>query len=195
MLAHTMLSPEDIEPGRFRPLKRSEFERLIDLDFFADEDRIELVRGVLVAMTPPSPPHASVTQRLTELLILALRDRATVRCQDAFPATDDSFVLPDVAVVARGRYFDRHPSAALLAIEVAFSSVRIDLGAKVGIYGEAGVPEYWVVNLPDDVIEVFTDPTAEGYASHRRVGRGERLRSSAFPDVEVAVDDFLPPRG
>jgi len=193
MLAHTMLSPEEIEPGQFRPLKRSEFERLIDLDCFADDDRIELVRGVLVAVTPPSPPHEYATQGLTELLILALHGRATVRCQAALPATDDSFVMPDVAVVARGKYFDRHPSAALLAIEVAFTSMKLDLGVKAGIYAEARVPEYWVVNLPEAVIEVFTEPGADGYAVHRRVGRGERLQLLAFPDVELEVDSILPP--
>ncbi len=189
-----MLTADEIAPGRFRPLLRREFDRLVELGVFAEDERIELVRGVLVAMTPPKPPHASATSELTEKLMVALAGRAKVRCQQPLAATEDSQPEPDISVVPIADYWDHHPDRAYLVVEVAYSSVRIDLGVKAGIYAEAGVAEYLVVNLADDVVEVFRDPAPDGYRDHQRVGRGEVVRVAAFPDVELAVDDVLGPR-
>jgi Uma2 family endonuclease len=189
-----MLSPDQIEPQRFRPLSRKEYDQLVELGGFDEDDRFELLRGWLVTMTPQSSPHADVTRRLDRSLNGALGDRAIVSCQFPFAATDDSEPEPDIAVVPVRDYADGHPTEAFLIIEVAYASVKIDLGVKPSVYAEAAVPEYWVVNLPDDAIEVFTDPTPDGYRGHRRAVRGERIRLLAFPDVELDVDAILPKR-
>ncbi len=194
MLHSSMLRPDEIAPRTFRPLLRREYDQLVELGVFTEEDRIELLRGLLVTVSTQKPPHAGATQDLVEMLFIGLGRRAKVRCQLPFAATEDSEPEPDVAVVPRASYREAHPSRAHLIVEVSWDSARIDLGVKTGIYAEAKVPEYWVVNLPDDAIDVFTDPTPTGYETKRRAHRGERLRLVAFPDVALSVDEILPPR-
>ncbi len=90
-----------------------------------------------------------------------------------------------------GDYKATHPSEALLAIEVADSSLRKDRSIKRDLYAASGIPEYWVVNLVDDVVEVYTDPREGRYASSRTQASGTKIPLVAFPEVEISVDDLL----
>lgn len=173
-----------------RPLRRVEYDRMVQLGMFEDE-RIELLRGVLVPMSPIGPPHSATLDRLVELLVLALHGRARVRAQNPFAALDDSEPEPDVTVVPLGDYDAGHPERALLVIEVSESSLARDRGVKLRIYAENGVPEYWVVNLVDRRIEVHTEPSKDGYGAVRHVERGESIALGAFPDVAVNVGDVV----
>ena len=157
---------------------------------FQDE-RIELLRGVLVPMSPIGPPHSGTIDLLTRLLVLALEGKATVRVQNPFAALDDSEPEPDFSVVPLGDYRTAHPERAELVIEVAKSSLRRDRGVKLHIYAENGVPEYWIVNLRDQRIEVHTDPSPEGYRTVRSVGPGETLSPTRFPDITFNVGDIV----
>jgi Uma2 family endonuclease len=94
--------------------------------------------------------------------------------------------------VAPRRYSNEHPSHADLIIEVSQSSLSIDRNIKCTIYAEAGIPEYWVVNLIDDVIEVSTAPRAGAYTTTTLHRKGSTITLVAFPDVTIAVDDILP---
>lgn len=151
-----------------RPLRRLEYDRLVDEGFFEGEP-IELLWGRLVKMGPQNSSHAAAVQYLTQLFVLAVApgELATVRIQSPFAATDDSEPEPDVAVVPFGAYRDQHPSEALLVIEVAESSLRADR-KKASIYAEAGVPEYWIVNVINDTVEVHRDPDP-GEAHYRNI--------------------------
>jgi Uma2 family endonuclease len=186
-----MLDPDEIAPERIRGLRRVEYDRLVDLGVFEDE-KIELLCGVLVEMSPQGTRHAAVGRRLTELLMFALGRRAMVGCQFPFAAGEFSEPEPDIAVTPRSDDESEHPARAFLIIEVAESSIRKDRGLKAAIYAAAGVPEYWVVDLNQNHIEIFTGPGPDGYAERRRAARGERLRLVEFPDVELAVDEILP---
>lgn len=188
----TMLDREQIAPRRIRPLRRAEYDRMVELGMFGEDERIELLRGALVKMSPQKAPHASVTRRLTKVLMRSLGDRAEVSCQFPFAATDDSEPEPDIAVVPLGDYEESHPGRAHLIIEVAWDSVAHDRDVKARIYAEARVPEYWLVNLVDDVIEVFTRPARGRYARTRIARRGDTVTVAAFPDVTLAVTDILP---
>ena len=149
---------------------------------------------MLVTASPIGKQHLYAVDKLTELLVLAMSGRARIRVQGSFAASDDSEPEPDVSVLPLGAYLDDHPKAAHLLIEVADSSLRFDRMDKLRLYAEAGVPECWIVNLVDDVIEVYRDPSGDAYAAHVDHGRGARLSLLAFPDVTLAVDDILPPR-
>jgi Uma2 family endonuclease len=173
-----------------RPLRRVEYDQLVALGAFQDE-RIELLDGVLVAMSPIGAPHASTVQRLNRLLVLALEGRAAVRCQSSFAALEFSEPEPDFAVVPPTDYDVDHPSAAFLLIEVAESSLAMDRGKKLRLYASCAIPEYWVVNLPERCIEVYTRPTPGAYAEVERYERGQSIRLVAFPDVAFAVSDVL----
>lgn len=174
----------------FRPLKREEYDRLVSAGVFEGE-RLELLLGVLVAMTPQDPRHAAVVQRLNRLLTRALGDRSDVRVQLPLAVSDVSEPEPDVAVVPRGDTDDAHPSTAHLVVEVAWSSLAKDRKLKSELYAEAEVPEYWLVDVAGKEIEVCRKPVAGRYAERAVRRRGESIRLVAYPDVEVAVADVV----
>jgi Uma2 family endonuclease len=186
-----MLGPDEIAPERIRGLRRVEYDRLVELGLFEDE-KIELLCGAIVEMSPQGTRHAAVVRRLNRLLTRALEPRAMVSPQCPFAAGDYSEPEPDIAVIPSTDDESAHPARAFLIVEVADSSIRKDRGAKAAIYAAAGVPEYWVIDLNRDVVEIFTGPGSEGYGMRRQAGRGERLRLVEFPDVELAVDEILP---
>jgi Uma2 family endonuclease len=160
------------------------------LGAFRDE-RIELIEGALVAMSPIGAPHNSAVQKLMRLLILALEGRAAVRCQSSFAALECSEPEPDFAVVPSGDYDLDHPSEAYLIIEVAESSLAFDRGKKLRLYASCAVPEYWIVNLPERCIEVYTGPSPGAYAQVARYEPGQSIGLVAFPDLSFAVADVL----
>jgi Uma2 family endonuclease len=176
---------------RLRPLRRVEYERLGEEGFFDEDDRVELLEGVIVQMSPRGTRHDGALERLNRLFVLALADRAAVRPQLAYAASDISEPEPDLAVVPRGDHDREHPSQAFLLIEVADSSLAKDRRIKTRIYAAAAVPEYWVVDVNAGTIEVRTQPTGDGYGQLRTARPGETIRLQAFPDVEIAVSDVL----
>ena len=173
-----------------RPLRRVEYDQLVKLGAFQDE-RIELIEGALVAMSPIGAPHNWVVQELNEMLVLALHGRAKVRCQCSYAALEFSEPEPDFTVVPLGGDPTDHPSEAYLIIEVAESSLAMDRGKKLRLYASCAVPEYWVVNLPERCIEVYTGPRPGAYAHVTRYERGQSIQLLAFPDVSCAVSDLL----
>lgn len=185
-----MVEADPIAFEEVRPLTRAEYHRLAEAGAFEDE-RVELLRGVLVKVSPQGEPHAQAVQRLNELLVLGLSKRAWVRPQLPFAASDVSEPEPDLSVVPRDYATDDHPAEAALVIEVAHSSLRRDQRLKAGIYAENGVPEYWIVDLRDQVIEVRSRPERGAYRERRTAERGEALTVPGFPDVEVRVDEVL----
>jgi Uma2 family endonuclease len=172
------------------PLSRAEYDALVRRGAL-DDARVELLYGRIVTMSPQGESHSYCVTELSRVLILAIGRRANVRVQMPL-AAGSSEPEPDVAVVAPGDYLDEHPTTAWLVIEVADSSLARDRG-KAKLYAAAGVTEYWLVNLADEVVEAHTSPGPEGYARVTRRARGETLRVPALADVEVRVADVLPP--
>jgi Uma2 family endonuclease len=170
--------------------------RLVDEGILGPDDRVELLEGVIVAMAPHTPEHASAITRAHDALRDAIGKRATIRVQISFIASGHSAPEPDVAVVAGSvaDYDHRHPTTALLVVEVAESSLLQDRMTKAPMYAAAAVAEYWIVNLRDGCVEVFRvpDPKRRGWGETRIARHGERLSLVAFPDVTIAVDDLLP---
>ena len=173
-----------------------QYFRLVEDGVLGPDDRVELLEGVVVAMAPHDTPHASGISRVTRALMTGIGDRAVVRVQVSFIAGLYSVPEPDAAVVP-GRiedYDDAHPRTALLVVEVADSSLKQDRLTKAMIYAAAGVPEYWIVNIPGQQVEVHRDPdpAARRYRTVTMVRRGGRIELVSFPDTSVAADDLLP---
>ena len=173
-----------------RRIRRDEYDKMVELGLFEDE-RVELLDGVIVTMSPKGAPHDSAIERLTELLVTRLAGRATVRVQSAFAASAGSQPEPDLAVVPRGDYRQAHPNEALLIIEVADSSLATDRGTKARLYAEFGVAEYWVVNVRDGIVEVHTEIVESVYTRVEPYRAGGMIRLLRFPDVEIAASDVL----
>jgi Uma2 family endonuclease len=175
---------------------RERYLALFEQGVLDPEDRVELLEGVVVAMAPSNPRHAVATALVAEALRAAVGSAAAVREQHSFDAGPHSVPEPDVAVVP-GRHTDylkSHPNRAHLVVEVAEYSLPQDRLTKLRIYAAAGVPEYWIVNLRDDVVEVHRAPDtdAPAYRQRRIARRGERLEVAALPGAAVAVADLLP---
>jgi Uma2 family endonuclease len=115
-----------------------------------------------------------------------------VRVASSLAATDDSEPEPDIAVVPRGDHHKAHPTTAYLLIEVSKTSLRKDRAVKTDVYAEAGVDEYWIVNLVDRCIEVHRSPRNGRYEQSSVHRAGDRIALVRFPDVAIAVSDVLP---
>ena len=185
-----MLDPALLAPEEIRPLSRAEYDRLVELDFFEDE-RVELLRGALVKMSPQGAPHANAPARLMKRLILGLGDRAQVRAHSPLALGDWSEPEPDIAVVLPGDYSRAHPETALLVVEAADSSLRKDRRIKAELYAEHSIPEYWIINLVEGAVEVHTLPVGGRYTRVETFGPGDSLCMNAFPDLRVEVSELF----
>jgi Uma2 family endonuclease len=176
-------------PERVRPLRRREYQALVDRGMFADE-RVELLRGVLVEMSPQGEPHSRITAWLAHSFAGALDiARYDVRSHSGFAASVDSMPEPDVSVSLRTPG-GGHPAKALLLVEVAETSLAKDRSIKTEIYAQAGVPEYWIVNVRKRTIEVLTRPSRGEY--RRVVTRtvGDILRPTRVRGITITVADI-----
>jgi Uma2 family endonuclease len=167
-------------------IDRRAWRALIDAGAFAGR-RAELIRGVIVQMSPQNPPHARVIQNLTRALFEALGRRADVRCQLPVVAADESEPEPDLAVVPMETASGDHPRVVHLVVEVADSTLRFDRAAKRPLYAESGFPEYWIVDVERRQIEVYRHPEGQSYATCSVVDADSEATIAAFPDVRVAV--------
>jgi Uma2 family endonuclease len=193
-----MARPAPADRSSVRRVTAARYFDLVREGAIRSDDRVELLEGVIVAMSPRNPRHAAGVQWATEALFRAVGSRAVVRVQLPLVAGRHSVPEPDVAVVpgSRSDYVDAHPATALLVVEVADVTLIQDRLTKAAIYAAAGVPEYWLVNLRDDHVEVFRSPAvaAGRYEEKTVVRRGDRLGIAALGGVNVVVDDLLPSR-
>jgi hypothetical protein len=170
----------------------SEYERLGAAGVLGEYDRVELIEGDIVEMTPIGPRHAWVVDLLSGILRERLGTRAHVRCQNPVRLGADTEPQPDVVVCRAVEYRDRHPVPAdvHLVVEVSDTSLFSDR-TKMLAYARAGISETWIVDLDSDVVDIHRDPTPEGFRTISRVRHGDRIALAAFADVQIAVDDFL----
>lgn len=182
------------------PLERyrftvDEYHRLAETGILGEEDRVELIDGEIVMMTPMGSRHAACLARLTQLLVELADGAAIVRVQSPVELDGRSEPEPDLAL-ARPRadfYTSGHPRPAdlLLVVEVADSSLGYDRDVKLPLYGTAGVPELWIVDLGRGCVDAYRGPFAGGYAERRTYRRGERVEAVGIA-LGVPVDDVLP---
>jgi Uma2 family endonuclease len=189
-----MIDPALLSSERLRPLRRREYDRLVELGYFEDE-KIELLHGMLVAMSPQGAGHAHAVSKLFTLFVRGLGERAGVRSQAPLGASDDSEPEPDLAVVPNQDYSHDHPTHAMLVVEVAESSLSKDRRLKAALYARAQVPEYWIVNLTDRRVEVHHDPRGDRYPSVVTHGDGDVIHPACFADLRISIAEVLPKLG
>ncbi len=180
---------------------RLQYERLVDRAVFQLGDRVELVGGQLVVREPQGSPHAVAVRLAEDVMRAAFGPGWEVRAQMPVALDDESEPEPDVAVCA-GRprdYLAGHPSQPVLLVEVAEASLAFDREHKGSLYARAQVPDYWIVNLVDHVLEVHRDPTPSAAAPYGwrfstplRLGAGDSISPLAAPHARIAVADLLP---
>ncbi len=172
-----------------------DFYRMAEVGILSQHDRVELLDGEIVDMTPIGSRHAACVNRLNSLLADLLGRRAIVSVQNPIDLGPDSEPQPDLAVL-RPRadfYGEAHPGPEdiLMVIEVADTSADFDRTVKLPLYARAGIREAWVVDLGSESVEVHQGPAERGYQSVEALRRGQRLVPQAFPDLALAVADVL----
>lgn len=180
-----------LEPRRFNV---SEYYQMAAAGVLKPEDRVELIEGRVIKMSPIGSKHAACVKRLNGLLHSRFGPRA-VSVQSPVRLDEYSEPEPDVAVVkGRDDYYElQHPTAAdtLLIIEVADTTVLTDRNIKIPLYARAEVPEVWLVNLPAQSIEVFSNPREEVYQDYTEYKRGEVAISATLKDFSPQVNEIL----
>ena len=183
-----MIGLQQFQDTPIRPLTCADYDLLVEHGALSEDDHVELLEGVLVAMSPQSDRHAWIIVRLNEVFTPALIGRAWVRVQLPLVLSKTSQPEPDFALVARHDGHVRgHPTTAWLVIEVAGDSLRKDRVLKNRLYAASGIPEYWIVNVPGREIEVYREPSPTGYNSMTRHAPGDRIACLQFPDVDIDV--------
>jgi Uma2 family endonuclease len=190
------------DPPRTRRWTRREYERLVDHGIFREDEHLELLDGLLVVREPQGSRHSAAVAALCAVLARAFGAGFHVRPQLPLALDDASEPEPDVVVVRGGAwdYVRSHPSAPVLVVEIAETSLTLDREHKSGLYARAGVADYWIVNLREAVLEIYRQPepsasrpTGWEYRSTERRAPGTTISPLAAPDRSIAVADLLPP--
>lgn len=185
-----------------RKWSREEYQRMIEVGLLHENERVELIKGDIIALTPVDPLHSNAVTLITMLLTGALGATYAVRVQVPLAIGTDSEPEPDFSLVtletarqlARER---KHPTTAELVMELSNTSLAYDRGPKGSLYASGQIPLYWVVNLVDQVLEVYSSPSPDAtapydwsYAQFQRLARGQTV---SFAGRILQVDDLLPP--
>ncbi len=188
------------EAPRVRLWTRDEYYQLASLGLFHGQ-RVELILGQIIEMSPQGSRHATAVLLVQEAVRQAFGMGFVIRGQLPLFADDTSDPEPDVAVV-EGDIRDgleAHPSSASLLVEVSDSSLSYDRKTKASVYAKAQIEDYWIVNLVEDIVEVYRvpQPDAEAeagytYAEVVTYKRGETITPLALPQVRISVSDLLP---
>ena len=172
-----------------------EYEQMIRAAILTADDRVELIEGEIIEMSPIGERHAACVKRLNRLFTRMLGDRAIVAVQDPIRLGGHSEPQPDLAILKPREdfYASGHPRPAdiLLVIEVADTSQETDRTTKLPLYARAGIAEAWLVDLEKGRVEIHRKPGRKGYADARNATRKDRVVPVAFPGIEIPVEQIL----
>ena len=173
-----------------------EYYRLADVGILRHDDRVELLDGDIVEMTPIGIRHAACVDRLLALVQPRVTGRAILRVQNPIRLSPHSEPQPDLSILkARADFYaSAHPAPGdvLLVIELADSSLEFDRAVKVPLYARSGIPEVWLVELEEGRVESFAQPAPDGYRRSQLAVGGERVTCAALSDFSLSVDEIIP---
>jgi Uma2 family endonuclease len=170
-----------------------EYMRMGEVGILGEDERIELIRGEILTMSPIGTRHAAFVDRFTRRLVMALGERAWVRVQGPVRLFADTMPEPDLAVLRPRDYRQAHPTPedVLLVIEVAETSLAYHRGSKAVLYAEAGIPEYWVADGVGEAVEVHRFPDGRRYRQSMPLAASASVSPLAFPDIAVRLPDIF----
>lgn len=180
------------EPSLWR-FTVTDYHRMAEAGILTEDDRVELIDGEIIQMSPIGGQHVDCVSRLNELLVDRRGTRFRVNIQSPVRLSGYHEPEPDVAVVRVRDYAGELPTPAdvLLLIEVADTTLRYDRTTKVPMYAGAGIPEVWIVDVQGEVIERYTDRVQDTYRTVTRFERGQDIESIAVSGLVLRVDDVL----
>ncbi|NEP05139.1 MAG: Uma2 family endonuclease [Okeania sp. SIO2G4] len=172
-----------------------QYYKMLEAGVFTENERVELIRGEIITMSPMGIRHAGCVNRLNELFFLRLAQTVTVGIQIPVRLNNNSEPEPDISLLQRRPDFyetqQPQPENVFLLIEVSDTTVKYDQEVKIPLYAENNIVEVWLVNLTEECLEVYRQPTANGYEIVQTFQRGETLSIQALPNVTFTVDEIL----
>ncbi|MCT7949296.1 Uma2 family endonuclease [Ancylothrix sp. C2] len=180
-----------------------EYHKLGELGFLHEDDHIQLIRGELIQMASKGRAHETCLRNLLRELPKLVGDRAILQCQAPISVPPNSEPEPDFAILQKrdDNYLSAHPSGrdVLLVMEVSDSSIDYDRDVKQSLYAEARISDYWIFNLFDYQLEMYSEPYQDnkgkfGYLNKRIVLPHQRVALSCFPDLLLDLSRVFPPR-
>jgi Uma2 family endonuclease len=179
----------------YRRFTVDDYHRMAETGILTEDDRVELLDGQVLEMSPIGPAHAGCVNRLTRLFTRLTAGSATVSVQNPVVLSARSEPQPDLAILRyrEDGYAAAHPSQGdvLLVVEVADRSSQSDRAVKVPLYAAAGIGEVWLVDLSEGRIEVYRGPAPVGYRQVSRVRSGQSITPLRFPDLTIAANEIL----
>lgn len=186
----------DLPPAQ-RRFTVDEYYKMAEAGVLREHERLELIEGEIIVMSPQGPQHASGGSRASDHLKDLLGNRAIVRVQCPIHLDDASEPEPDIAVALpdENYYSDHHPTPKeiLMVMEVSESTLEFDRVRKSRTYAKARIHQYCLLNLKTRELEDYRDPGKDGYRSKQTYSAGENFNLAAFPKVSIAVAELLPP--
>ena len=184
-----------VMPGRHK-LDMHDYERMVMAGILGERDRVELIRGKIMDMAPIGQGHGGMVNAFTRALVLACEGKAIVSVQNSIRLDRWSVPQPDFAVFRYRADFYLEgtrptPADALLLVEVADSPLRYDREVKLPLYAGAGIPEYWIVDLQQRVVDAYWRPEGDGYAETATHRGGDQVALSAAPEIVVTTPVVL----
>jgi Uma2 family endonuclease len=172
-----------------------EYHRMASAGILGEDDRVELIDGEIVVMSPVGAHHSGTVNKLNRSLSRALGDKAVIGVQNPIRLTDDTEPEPDIAVLRpRADFYTESlpaPAEILLVIEVADTSLLADRMVKIPRYARAGIREAWLVDLENERIERHSGPEPGGYRDVATIARGQALASTAVRGLVLVADEIL----
>jgi Uma2 family endonuclease len=172
-----------------------EYGRMGEAGVFSPDVRVELIEGEIVDMSPIGKRHAACVARLTRALTFSLNLVALVWAQNPVELSDYSEPEPDVALLKpRDDFYENakpRPEDVLVVIEVSDTTIEYDRRVKVPLYARAGIPEVWIVNLVDERVETFADPSGGAYRTAAAYSRGEEAQSRSLAALSLGVSEIF----
>ncbi|AUS99146.1 hypothetical protein CLI64_01345 [Nostoc sp. CENA543] len=173
-----------------------EYHRMLETGIITANERVELIAGQVIPMSAKNPPHAATTLCASDYLKRLLAEVALVRVQDPVQLSQYSEPEPDIAIVRiePRKYIDHHPTPneVFLLIEVADTTLETDRRQKAPLYAQAGISEYWILDVNKFQVYVFREPNGEGYKQEFILGENATLSLVAFPETEVEISQLFP---
>ena len=173
-----------------------DYHRMVDAGILSERDRVELIRGEVLAMNPMGPRHSAAVMLALQAMVRIIGDRAIVGVQGSVRLDDYDEPQPDVYLLRpkADYYASRHatPADILLIIEMADSSLEYDQSVKATLYAETGVAEYWIADIRNDRLLAYSNIRESRYATCRELHRGDTISPRLLSEIEIGVTDLLP---
>lgn len=172
------------------------YDKMFEHGILTADDKVELLKGVIIEKMPEGAEHASATNKLTRFFYQILGNKVLIRNHNPIWLDENSEPEPDIvlALPDKKEYSEKHPKPEdiSLIIEVSDSTILLARNSKQIAYAQAGIQQYIIVNLLNFTFEDYREPIEDGYESKQTYRAGQTFNLVAFPEVEINVSDFFP---